>query len=67
MFGLSGKELIGVYLLLRRHEKDFDMVFSQLFLRIESCLYDHLSIEELEHIEEIYAQDIDVLTGRGFC
>ena len=67
MFGLSGKELIGVYLLLRRHEKDFDKVFRQLFLRIESCLYDHLSIEELEHIEEIYAQDIDVLTERGFC
>ncbi len=61
MITLSKTELIKVYLLLKKNEKEIDNILYSLQNRIERALYNHLSIEEIENISNLSQKDIDVL------
>ncbi|WP_020613661.1 hypothetical protein [Sediminispirochaeta bajacaliforniensis] len=65
MIALHGNELIGVYLLLKHHEPEGDEPLADLMQRIETYLYQRLSIEEMEQIEYLYEKNIDVLSSKG--
>jgi len=66
MVHLESMEVTGVYLLLKKYEKELDSTLLSLFNRIESTLYEKLSIEELESLNKLYAEKIDVLAQRGY-
>ncbi len=52
---LSPRELVSLYLHLRRGEEGLDPSATEVFERVRSLLYDSLSIEEMEHLEDYYA------------
>jgi hypothetical protein len=64
MIPLKGKQLLGVYLLLKEKEPE-EGPLSDLMVTIEKYLYDRLSIDEMEKVEELYKKKIDVLSSRG--
>jgi len=66
MVHLESMEVTGVYLLLKKYEKELDSTLLSLFNRIESTLYEKLSIEELESLNKLYTEKIDVLAQRGY-
>lgn len=51
---LSEKELLGIYMLLKAQESGLDITMSKLLNRIEKYLYQSLTIEELENLEDTY-------------
>jgi len=58
---LQGKELVAVYLLLKKDDRDLDPAQLSVKNRIEKVLFESLSIEEIESIEELYKKNVDVL------
>lgn len=65
MIALHGNELIGVYLLLKHHEPEGDEPLVDLMQRIETYLYQRLSIEEMEQIEYLYEKILMFFRQRG--
>ncbi len=61
MIILQGKELVAVYLLLKKDDSDLDPAQLSVKNRIEKVLFESLSIEEIESIEELYKKNVDVL------
>lgn len=61
--GLSGREIVAVYLLLRRAEPTLDPTLVSLKSRLEQVLYSSLSIEEFEELERLYVAREDLLAG----
>lgn len=59
MFSIDGKELIGLYLLLKSEENHLDKMMSRLLNRIEDDLFERLSIDEFENLEKLYDQGFD--------
>ncbi|TFG65187.1 MAG: hypothetical protein E4H36_00780 [Spirochaetales bacterium] len=59
MINLTEMEMLGLYVLLRRHEKDLDSNTAGIKHKIEELLFDLLTIDELENLEQSY-----VLEGR---
>ncbi len=55
----SEKELIGLYILLKGGEDTLDFTMSKLLSRVESYLYQKLTIEELENIDFVYRNHFD--------
>ena len=53
-FAVKGREILGVYLLLREREQALDEPMLQLLDRLERALYQELTIDEFENIREIY-------------
>ena len=66
MIQLESMEATGLYLLLKKREKELDPNLLLLFNRLESILYENLSIEELEDLQNLYKENIDVLEQRGY-
>jgi len=60
---LEGKEIVAVYLLLKRGEPALDATLIAVRSRIERMLYSSLSIEEFENLEKIYAAKGNLLAG----
>lgn len=58
-FILSKKEIVGVYLLLKKRENRLDRTLHRLFARIEKKLYEQLTIEEFEQLNRFYHKKID--------
>ena len=55
MIQLSAIEMLSVYMLLRRYEKDLDSIMTGAKNKIEEQLFDLLTIDQLENIEHLYA------------
>jgi hypothetical protein len=53
-FPLKGREILGVYLLLKDREAQLDATLLQLLDRLERTLYQDLTIEEFENIRALY-------------
>jgi hypothetical protein len=62
---LSEKELIGLYMLLKDREEGLDFTMAKLFSRIESAIYQKLTIEELENIHGVYLNHLDIEERKG--
>lgn len=60
---LTGREAVGIYLLLKKRESELDDTLTQLLLRIEKALYGELSIEEFERLEELYRSNSEAWRG----
>lgn len=61
----SDKELMGLYMALKKREDGLDYTMCRLLGRLESFLYEKLTIEELENIEDSYRNRIDIENGRS--
>jgi mevalonate kinase len=61
---LRGNEIVGIYLLLKREDPDDSEPLAELMGRIETYLFQHLSIAEIEKLEELYEKNIDVLESK---
>jgi hypothetical protein len=53
-FPLKGREILGVYLLLKDREAELDETLLQLLDRLERTLYQELTIDEFENIRALY-------------
>lgn len=61
MILLQGNDLVAVYILLLKNESSLDKNQLGIKNRIEKILFECLSIEEIESIEELYKKNVDVL------
>ncbi|MFO8064334.1 MAG: hypothetical protein ACQETQ_00345 [Spirochaetota bacterium] len=50
----TGKTVVGLYLFLRRHEEELDTNTLGALHELERELFEHLSIEEMERLEDDY-------------
>lgn len=57
---LTGRETVGIYLFLKKREEELDATLTQLLIRIEKRLFDRLSIEQFEQLDELYRSGVDV-------
>lgn len=53
-FPLKGREILGVFLLLKDREAQLDETLLQLLDRLERALYQELTIDEFENIRKSY-------------
>jgi len=53
-FQLKGREILGVYLLLKDSEAELDETLLQLLDRLERTLYQELTIDQFENIRRSY-------------
>ncbi|RPJ07050.1 MAG: hypothetical protein EHM28_08515 [Spirochaetaceae bacterium] len=51
---LSRKEIIGLFLVLKKNAQTHDTVQARLIGQIERMLYDVMTIEEMETLEAVY-------------
>ena len=56
-FPLKGREILGVYLLMKTREDHLDETLLQLLNRLERQLYENLTIDEFEHIDTLYNRE----------
>lgn len=61
MIQLTNRELVGVYLFLKRQEEELDPTLDGVIGRIEKYLYGHLSVEEVESLDVLYREGLDSL------
>jgi hypothetical protein len=61
---LNEREAAGLYLELKKRDEELDITLCRLLTRIEKELYAHLSIQQLENLEELYRRG-DELTRSG--
>lgn len=52
---LSHRELLGLYIILTKHEAELDEIQEAILQNVSRYVYGRLSIEELESIERYYA------------
>ena len=64
-FPIDSLEMIGLYLFLKDHEQLIDDRLQRLLRRLEGQLYEHLSIEEIEDLPNLYGKNIDVIREKG--
>jgi hypothetical protein len=53
---VEGDDVVGLYVMLKRQEEELDWSMNALLNRVERELFRHLSIEEMESLEERYAR-----------
>lgn len=66
MIQVEKKEIIALYLLMQRHEEELDATLQNIYMKLQQNLFNTLSIEEIESLEELYQNKIDVLKKRGY-
>ena len=64
MIELNEREAAGLYLQLKKSSDELDITLRRLLTRLEKELYAHLSIQQLENLEELYLRG-DELTRSG--
>jgi len=57
---LTNREIIGLYLLLRKYERELDLDMQKLKNSLEKLLFDKLSIQQIEILDILYNQGMDV-------
>ena len=62
---LSDKELVGLYIWLKPRENDLDLILLNLLSRMEKFLYQTMTIEEIETIQDIYRKGFDFNPLKG--
>jgi len=62
---LSGRELVGLYLFLKKQEEALDDTLTKVMMRLEKSLYSELSIEDFERLGELYRSNVDVFRQKG--
>jgi hypothetical protein len=62
---LSEKELVGLYVRLKPRENDLDLILLNLLSRMEKILYQTMTIEEIETIQDIYGKGFDFNPFKG--
>ena len=55
MIELSTCEMLSIYVLLRRCEKDLDSIMTAAKNKIEEHLFNLLTIDQFENLEQLYA------------
>ncbi len=58
MLQLDTLETEGLYLLLKSNENELDSVLTGLLKKIETNLYEKLSIEEIENLSTLYLKKL---------
>ncbi|NBF38990.1 MAG: hypothetical protein GVY14_01105 [Spirochaetes bacterium] len=53
---LAGKPVVGLYLFLRKHEEELDTNTLGVLNTLERELFHHLSIDEMEGLEQSYSR-----------
>jgi uncharacterized protein YcgL (UPF0745 family) len=53
---VGGTPLVGLYLFLRHHEEELDANTLKVLNSLERELFHHLSIDEMERLEEAYRE-----------
>ena len=53
---LSAKEIMGLYMLLKKQEMVLDATMCAALGKIEKILYAQLTVEEIESIQSLYDQ-----------
>ena len=53
-FPLKGREILGLFILLKDREGELDAPILQLLDRLERTLYQELTIDEFENIRALY-------------
>ncbi len=62
---LSDKELVGMYVWLKPRENELDLILLNLLSRMEKILYQTMTIEEIETIQDIYRKGFDFNPFKG--
>lgn len=62
---MNSQEIVALFLFLRARESELDSALSALHERLSGHLYERLSIDDMENLQELYAQKIDVLGQKG--
>jgi hypothetical protein len=62
MVQLTPKEIVGLFIFLRRNEANLDPILVSMKNRLERVLFESLTLEEFDTLEELYASDVDVLS-----
>ena len=57
-FPLQGREVLGIYFMLKDRESELDETLLQLLDRLERELYQELTIDEFENIRNLYDKKI---------
>jgi len=57
-FPLQGREVLGIYFMLKDRESELDGMLLQLLDRLERELYRELTIDEFENIRNLYDKKI---------
>ncbi|HDQ14908.1 MAG TPA: hypothetical protein ENN41_08870 [Sediminispirochaeta sp.] len=66
MISLENRDVIALFLFLREREDELDGVLQGLYQRLQRDLFEKLSIEEMESLEDLYQNKIEVLKKRGY-
>ena len=61
MIPLDVKEIVPLYLSLSSFGGTLEPRLVPLLTRLERYLYEHLTVEEMERLPELYAHNVDVL------
>jgi hypothetical protein len=62
---VSDREMVGLYIFLKRREEELDDTLFSLYTRLQRQLYGELSIEDMESIETLYREKVDIFNRRG--
>ena len=62
---LSDKELVGLYVRLKPRENELDLILLNLLSRMEKILYQTMTIEEIETIQDIFRKGFDFNPLKG--
>jgi hypothetical protein len=61
---LKGLGIAGIYLLLKSKEQELDSRMTDLTDEIESYLYNRLSIQEMEELQQLYTDEDEKLSTK---
>lgn len=61
MVEIQKSEIVPLYLCLKNLERELDPRLLTVLDRLEKFLYQHLSVEEIENLPELYRCNVDVL------
>lgn len=61
---IYGETVVALYIHLKQHDSALPYVLRALCDRLERVLYEYLSIEEMEHLDRLYAEGKPLLGSR---
>ena len=56
-FTLKDRYVLAAYMLFRQHEESLDNIQCQLFGELQRSIFQGLTLEEVEHIDELYTEE----------
>lgn len=58
-FTMTPRQIVGLFLLCKRHESGLDQDLEDLYSKLRYFLYEHLSIYQIENLEMLYNDGVD--------